>query len=194
MRYIIALLLALIGWTDTFAQKTLIYSEILAPKQVESIFSKDIRRALHINFPICKAFKYEDNSGLHYCILTESREKQGSKDTINHNIKALFINFSNGNFAISRQIDDHITKNDKEEVSISFAVQYIEFIIRHQNSTLDYERETQVDKRFYELPPTLQVRVKQKMEWMVKNDFAIFSAGWQKAMQNKKIDFNERKR
>lgn len=66
--------------------------------------------------------------------------------------------------------------------------------IRHQNGVLDFERETQVDKAFYDLPQSLQTNIKQKMELMVKNNHAIFPAGWQAAMKNKKTIFNERKR
>lgn len=65
--------------------------------------------------------------------------------------------------------------------------------IRHQNGVLDFERETQVDKGFYELPKSLQTSIKQKMEQMVKNNHAIFPAGWQTAMKNKKTAFNERR-
>lgn len=63
--------------------------------------------------------------------------------------------------------------------------------IRHQNGVLDNERETKVDKAFYGLPQTLQAAIKQKMELMMKNNQAIFPAGWQTAMKNKKTTFNE---
>jgi hypothetical protein len=65
--------------------------------------------------------------------------------------------------------------------------------VRHQNGVLDFERETQVDKAFYQLPQSLQTSIKQKMEQMVKNNHAIFPAGWQTAMKNKKTTFNERR-
>ena len=64
--------------------------------------------------------------------------------------------------------------------------------IRHQNGVLDFERETKVDKAFYDLPQTLQAAIKQKMELMMKSNQAIFPAGWQTAMKNKKTTFNER--
>jgi hypothetical protein len=63
--------------------------------------------------------------------------------------------------------------------------------IRHQNGTLDHERETQVDKSFYELPDPLQKAIKQKMEQMARNNHAIFPAGWQTAMKKKKTLFNQ---
>ena len=65
--------------------------------------------------------------------------------------------------------------------------------IRHQNGILDSERETQGEKAFYDLPQTLQASIKQKMELMVKNDQAIFPAGWQAAMKNKKTTFSEQR-
>jgi len=64
--------------------------------------------------------------------------------------------------------------------------------IRHQNGILDFERETQVDKAFYDLPPSLQASINQKMVLMTKNNQAIFPAGWQTAMKNKKTKINER--
>ncbi|MEI6947410.1 hypothetical protein V9K67_09480 [Paraflavisolibacter sp. H34] len=65
--------------------------------------------------------------------------------------------------------------------------------IRHQNGVLDYDRETQVDKAFYDLPQSLQAGIHQKMELMMKNNQAIFPSGWQTAMKNKKAVFNERR-
>jgi hypothetical protein len=65
--------------------------------------------------------------------------------------------------------------------------------VRHQNGVLDFERETQVDKFFYDLPQPLQTAIKQKMELMTKNDHAIFPAGWQTAIKNKRTTFNERR-
>ena len=65
--------------------------------------------------------------------------------------------------------------------------------IRHQNGDLDFQRETQVDKGFYDLPQPIQTAIKQKMELMTKNEHAIFPAGWQTHMKNKKTFFSERK-
>lgn len=64
--------------------------------------------------------------------------------------------------------------------------------IRHQNGELDFQRETQVDKAFYDLPASLQKAVKQKIELMTENNQAIFPAGWQAAMKNRMTNFNER--
>ena len=66
-------------------------------------------------------------------------------------------------------------------------------IIRHQNGVLDFERETKVDKAFYDLPQTLQAAITQKMELMMKNNQAIFPACWQTAMKNKKTTLKEQR-
>ncbi|HYF29503.1 MAG TPA: hypothetical protein VD993_00140 [Chitinophagaceae bacterium] len=63
--------------------------------------------------------------------------------------------------------------------------------IRHQNGDLDFERETLVDKAFYQLPSSLQAAIKQKMMLMEEDDHAIFPGGWQNAMLNKKTSFQE---
>lgn len=63
--------------------------------------------------------------------------------------------------------------------------------IRHQNGILDGERNTRVDSMFYLLPEVLQLHVKKQMEAMTKDDNAIFPAGWEAAMKNEKLYFDE---
>mgnify|MGYP000170966827 CR=1 FL=1 len=63
--------------------------------------------------------------------------------------------------------------------------------IRHHNGTLDSERNTQVDKAFYQLPIEIQKRVKLIMVEITKNDHGIFPYGWQDAMKNNKLYFDE---
>ena len=63
--------------------------------------------------------------------------------------------------------------------------------IRHQNGVSDFERNTQVDEKYYELPVEIQHRVKNIMENITDNDHGIFPYGWQKAMANKKLEFDE---
>jgi hypothetical protein len=65
------------------------------------------------------------------------------------------------------------------------------FAIRHQNGTLDFERNTQVDKAFYSLPLKLQDHVKLIMKKMTDDDNAIFPYGWQDAMKKHKLKFDE---
>ena len=65
--------------------------------------------------------------------------------------------------------------------------------IRHQNGVLDDERETYVDKAFYDLPASIQTTVTNLMETLVAKNKAIFPYKWQTAMKNKKTFFSERK-
>lgn len=64
--------------------------------------------------------------------------------------------------------------------------------VRHQNALGINDRNTTVDKAFYSLPTSLQSAVLQRMEDMVKNQHAVFSSGWQKAMKNKRTYFDEK--
>jgi len=64
-------------------------------------------------------------------------------------------------------------------------------IIRHQNGTLDFERNTQVDKEYYELPNGIQNRVRIIMDSITENNHGIFPNGWRNAMKNKKLKFDE---
>lgn len=65
------------------------------------------------------------------------------------------------------------------------------FAIRHQNGTLDFERNTKVDKAFYTLPLRLQDRVKLIMKKITDDGNAIFPHGWQTAMKNHELYFDE---
>lgn len=64
--------------------------------------------------------------------------------------------------------------------------------IRHQNGVLDFERETQIDSLFYELPEPIQEKVKAIMTKMTENEHVIFPYGWQTSMGNKELKFKEK--
>ena len=66
--------------------------------------------------------------------------------------------------------------------------------IRHQNGELDFQRNTKVDKEFYEIHPQIQIRVKEIMKAMTLDNNAIFPAGWEAAMRDKKLAFDENNR
>lgn len=66
------------------------------------------------------------------------------------------------------------------------------YIIRHQNSDMDFDRHTYVDKAFYTLPLKIQAHLKKLISKIQDDNNAIFPAGWQKAMQNKKTYWEEK--
>jgi hypothetical protein len=63
--------------------------------------------------------------------------------------------------------------------------------VRHQNGVLDHDRNTKVDADYYDLPIVIQDRVKEIMENITENNHGIFSYGWEKAMENKELKFDE---
>lgn len=48
--------------------------------------------------------------------------------------------------------------------------------IRHQNSTLDYERHTQIDQKFYQLPVGIKKKVDEIIGLLMENWHSIFDA------------------
>ena len=63
--------------------------------------------------------------------------------------------------------------------------------IRHQNGTLDFQRQTAIDQRIYSLPSGLQERIIQVMSLLTENDHAIFPGDWQQAMKDRKLKLSE---
>ena len=63
--------------------------------------------------------------------------------------------------------------------------------IRHQNSTLDGERNTKVDGTFYQLDAKIQKHVHDIMVMISNKQHAIWPAGWEQAMKNGKTTFDE---
>ena len=83
--------------------------------------------------------------------------------------------------------------NGTEDGRIKFLIYYKgkKYAIRHQNGTLDYERNTQVDSVFYNLPISIQKHIRGLMEKMIENNHAIFSNGYKENMDTKKTYFDE---
>ncbi|MDY7395523.1 hypothetical protein UMM65_09740 [Aureibaculum sp. 2210JD6-5] len=63
--------------------------------------------------------------------------------------------------------------------------------ISHKNGVEDGERNTKVDKVFYNLPISIQEKVKSIMERIAEAEHGIFPAGWQEALNQKKTYFDE---
>jgi len=68
------------------------------------------------------------------------------------------------------------------------------FAIRHQNGVLDFERNTKVDQAFYTLPISIQDQIKMIIKKMTDDGNAIFPYGWQSAMKNHAVYFDENKK
>ncbi len=63
--------------------------------------------------------------------------------------------------------------------------------IRHQNSGMDFGRNTTVDKAFYSLSSEIQLFVHKLMQTIQNNGNVIFPAGWEENMKKQKLYFDE---
>lgn len=84
-------------------------------------------------------------------------------------------------------------KDDDEYGRIKIIICYKgqKIAIRHQDGSLDNERNTQVDKAFYSLPLKIKSKVRETMKMIVAANLAIFPYGWEKTMDKTKTYIDE---
>jgi hypothetical protein len=109
------------------AQSTITGSEILSPQEINKIFSPAQKEKLNITNPVLRAYRYQDKSGHYICVLTQSQDSIGVKDTFNYSIKAINLKVQNDQYVAVWELNDHIIKNANEENSIWFWANYCEF-------------------------------------------------------------------
>lgn len=63
--------------------------------------------------------------------------------------------------------------------------------IRHQNSSMDFGRNTRVDKQFYDLSTNAQGFIRGVMELIEEKGHSNFPAGWKEKMDEKQLVFDE---
>jgi len=85
-------------------------------------------------------------------------------------------------------------KNGTDDGRIKIIIYYKgqKYAVRHQNGSLDFDRNTQVDIKFYDLPAQIRDRVKEIMDKMTENNQAIFPYGYKEKMDAKKTYFDEK--
>lgn len=76
-------------------------------------------------------------------------------------------------------------------IKILFYNKQIKKAIRHQNGELDDERNTQIDKEFYNLPLPIREEACQIILQIEENNHGIFPRGWEEAMRQKKTWISE---
>jgi len=81
--------------------------------------------------------------------------------------------------------------SDDSRVKILIYFKGKKIAIRHQNSTLDEGRGTEIDKSFYDLPKVIQDSVIHTMQLLEKNQLTIFPNDWQVGMSKKKTSISE---
>ena len=85
-------------------------------------------------------------------------------------------------------------KNGTDDGRIKIIIYYKgqKYAVRHQNGSLDFDRNTQIDVKFYDLPTQIRDRVKEIMDKMTENSQAIFPYGYKEKMDAKKTYFDEK--
>ncbi|WP_370277515.1 M949_RS01915 family surface polysaccharide biosynthesis protein [Flavobacterium sp. J27] len=228
------LILLLITVTNfAFGQNLKTNSSQLTEQEIVSIFTESLKTKLKIDYSIYRIYKYEDNGGTHYLIMTENKTECDNGKECFDSIKAFCFNLKEEQYHLEWKLKDFILPKGNEvseEYSINFWTKYFELndydndgfvdpiivygtygmngtddgrikivvyhngkkrAIRHQNGTLDFERNTKVDESYYELPIGIQKRVSQIMTSITENEHGIFPYGWQTAMKNKELNFDE---
>jgi hypothetical protein len=128
VKYSITFLLISFSLTLTEAQQKSRTNDILSLKQTQSIFTDSVKKEFKINYPIFRVYRYTDNSGEFYCVLTESRDSiDNEKDTFNQSVKAINLKFDKGKFQKVWELNDNIINNENEENSIWFWTSYFDF-------------------------------------------------------------------
>lgn len=84
-------------------------------------------------------------------------------------------------------------ENDIDDGRVKILVYYNnqKYVIRHQNGVLDYDRVTQVDQSFYNLPNSIQSEVKNIIQTIIDNNQAIFPNDWKDKMNKKQTKISE---
>jgi hypothetical protein len=124
--------LALNSPTILHAQQNRSTSEILTLDQVMSVFTVSVKRAFKIDYPIFRVYKYADQSGQYFCVLTESFDsietnEEGKPDTLHHAIRAIDLKADGGRFTKVWELNDFISKQYRYERSIWFWTTYVDF-------------------------------------------------------------------
>jgi hypothetical protein len=127
--FVIFLLSALIF--QAHAQTDSTSAKILTKAETDEFFNAAFKKKNLINFPIFRAYTYNDKSGTYYVALTESADTVNKdQDTVNYTIKAFNFKSDHGVTLKKWEINDFRTPNIKgvaQETSIWFWTKYCEF-------------------------------------------------------------------
>lgn len=128
IRYIFILYALLWCATRTLAQDKSVRASVLASEEVEKLFPSPVKAEHGIRFPIFRVYSYVDESGKHFCVLTESKDAQDSNgDVANNKIQAFLFKAEEAFLKKNGELSDQILGNESEEESIWFWTKYASF-------------------------------------------------------------------
>lgn len=132
---VLTVLVFLLTATTAFCQ-----SSLLTPAQANKVFNAEVKKQFGLDFPIYRAYIYNDKAGKSYIALTEQFDGVEGKDTIHHKIKAVNIRITDGLLVKQWEINDFTTKidgTDELEKSIWFWTKYSSFTDIDKDGTID---------------------------------------------------------
>jgi len=110
-------ILLLFSQANTFAQKIESYrltKEQITERELDGVS----------DFPIYKAFEYNDKGGVYELLLCENQKTIGKKDTLNTKIQAICTMTDHGGFREKWRINDLLEITEPKETNIWFWTKY----------------------------------------------------------------------
>lgn len=113
----IAILLFLLNTAFTFSQK--IESHKLTKQEIQK---RELENTTE--FPIYKAFEFQDKNGVSNLVLSENQKNISKNDTLNTKIQASSATIENGTLRIKWKINDLLEDSNPKETTIWFWTKY----------------------------------------------------------------------
>ena len=128
LRHAFTLLIFLVYFSNTYSQKEADTAYVLSSNQIAELFPDSILKSLHIDYPIFRVYKFDDQSGKYFCILTEDGyDISPEKDSLYNKIKAVDVKAVNDSCIKVWEFNDNIVKDESNENSIWFWTKYADF-------------------------------------------------------------------
>ncbi|QCX37905.1 hypothetical protein FF125_05450 [Aureibaculum algae] len=117
------ILLFLLIYNFSFGQKSNVISKQLSKQEIDSIFTKNIRKQLKIDNSIYRIYQYNDKIGKHFVIMTQNKIDCQQRKECFDSIKVFCYLFKNKTYNIEWKLNDFIVPNSYE-YSISHWTKY----------------------------------------------------------------------
>ena len=188
-------LFLLFGFLSLQAQPDPSGATLLTDKQVQTLFPHKTLKEIGVTFPIRKVYAFQDKLGKQYLIISENNSNPDKATSI----KAFNVLLKEETPPqVLWTITDAI--NDTEK-AMWFYTRYISLTdlnsdgyvdpivlygsesqyggkkraIRHQNSSLDDGRHTQIDHSYYKLPLALKKKIRSIVATLEEREHALFN-------------------
>ena len=139
------LLFLLLGITAAFAQETKIESHQLSETEIDTIFSAEVKSKYDIDFEVYRGYRYDDQAGSHFILMTENnipkgsdRFRKGHLKVYNDSIKTYFFECKEEQLKLKRTLTDFIINREfLPEYSIAHWTKFFELDDYDGNGSID---------------------------------------------------------